>query len=381
MKSLLSALCALLLVPSMSVAAQPGWITLYYNTSASPPAWQATGPTGESINITGSTTSGCQEIFNYEASAVPGTPVQVIGSQAPLSTSTPCTIPPHETGYAEFKNVFFDCRVGDNPIPCLVLDSQDVYTLRFYGQISSRGTGPTVLVQPKNPIPGVGVQFSASTILLSNVVSNGWVDGSPLTAIAPGIACVQFDTTYGPVTGNSIDMPECNGGDRWNGNTPYGILITGTYAFTHNKVSTINCHAVTQNCLQVGLGTASFPSYNNKYYVNASPTAAAADGIVSNGYNDEFDVAVQAGASGGYNRGVVFNVNAANNTVIDRGISGNTGNAVGDSGANDIVLGSTFFVPPKLSGDPAVPIEGQMWFNTTSHHLKAVINGAIIVIY
>jgi hypothetical protein len=36
----------------------------------------------------------------------------------------------------------------------------------------------------------------------------------------------------------------------------------------------------------------------------------------------------------------------------------------------------TIFVIPKLTSDPASPIEGQIWENTTTHHLKIYLNGA-----
>lgn len=37
----------------------------------------------------------------------------------------------------------------------------------------------------------------------------------------------------------------------------------------------------------------------------------------------------------------------------------------------------SIFVIPKLTSDPASPIEGQIWENVTSHTLKVYLNGSI----
>jgi hypothetical protein len=33
-------------------------------------------------------------------------------------------------------------------------------------------------------------------------------------------------------------------------------------------------------------------------------------------------------------------------------------------------------VVPQLTSDPTSPVEGQMWENTTTHHLKMYLNGS-----
>ena len=36
-----------------------------------------------------------------------------------------------------------------------------------------------------------------------------------------------------------------------------------------------------------------------------------------------------------------------------------------------------FFCVPKVASDPASPIDGQMWYNTTSNELKVRKNGTV----
>lgn len=40
----------------------------------------------------------------------------------------------------------------------------------------------------------------------------------------------------------------------------------------------------------------------------------------------------------------------------------------------------TVVVAPQLTADPGTPFEGQIWSNTTTHHLKIYLNGVITTI-
>jgi hypothetical protein len=39
-----------------------------------------------------------------------------------------------------------------------------------------------------------------------------------------------------------------------------------------------------------------------------------------------------------------------------------------------------YFVVKKVTADPGSPIEGELWENTTSHHLKIYLNGTVTTI-
>ena len=39
-----------------------------------------------------------------------------------------------------------------------------------------------------------------------------------------------------------------------------------------------------------------------------------------------------------------------------------------------------YFVVQKLTADPSSPIEGQLWENVTTHHLKIYLNGSVTTI-
>lgn len=145
--------------------------------------------------------------------------------------------------------------------------------------------------------------------------------------------------------------------------------------------------------LQLGTGNSSGTGNSGGIFLN-SGTSGGQSGAV----NIVSGTASGAGASGsilvktGQNSGTstsggltletgVSNTNNSGPVAIKTGTAGGTrGDITMDARRVDMSATDEALVLPNVAADPAAPVNGMMWYNTTSNQLKAYVNGATVVI-
>lgn len=137
-------------------------------------------PDGTYLNTSASTTSGLQEALNWAQSH--GYDVHVYGGLDPLDVgpityfcATPLYVPAWQGGKVTIDSITLGwsySSIGSQP--GLVFDSVEMFRWDQRGQIAYDGTGPAVLFQPRNPLPGdKSIQMNDSELSLGTVGGNG----------------------------------------------------------------------------------------------------------------------------------------------------------------------------------------------------------------
>lgn len=120
---------------------------------------------------------------------------------------------------------------------------------------------------------------------------------------------------------------------------------------------------------------------------NSSGTANLQSGAVTNGGNSGL-TQIRSGNAGTGNSGIA-QVATGNSTSGNSGnVQLNTGSAAG--GTRGSVTVDAFrldasncagpFTAPNLAADPGAPVNGDIWYNTTTNQLKAHVNGVTVVL-
>jgi hypothetical protein len=301
-------------------------------------------PNGETLPITGTTTYGLQEAFDYAAAnnldvTVHGRGVRntspttnfglyQINSDLQVSDLT-------NRNYNIYAVTFNDPRTGGTT---LALGDMTNSTFELTGQLVSTGAANSLVIRPDD------------TGVLNSTVRIGAAVGSNTA----GNTAVRIDPSLKDIQDNLFILHEVNTGY-------YGIKVMNPSAntsFSNNTIRSLHTHATAHIGVQLGESS----SNADRIHSNLAEIRANTDGQIREaamqvwGSSNTIDLYCSNYA---FRYGIKFEPSSNNNTLINSGISAWT--PVADNGTNNNISGSATASSSSLSVLPGESLKTNPW--------------------
>lgn len=312
--------------------------------------WVAYDPWGNTISLTGTTTQGLQEAYNfartnhYDLKVIgQGYVFGQTGQSGMIHCTSTLTMGPMWGNRVRFEQVTL---VLDPTTPAnsgWTIDTMDFSSIEFDGQILYTGTGVGVQGIPTTDNGETFIGMTTSRIALQTCVcivsfANFAVDTTKGT-------CFSITPSTHAVVNNTIIVGETNGGlFGFRVDTPG---VAGQ--FCYNEIHLPGCHTQATTCLQVGSGNtlSSAAIRGNQWFANLSPNV---NGAIIYGNNDIYSINI----SGGSGSGITFQTTASQNRVNCALNNATTAVTDGSTAKDNFYNGSGLKTQYTLTGAPIV---------------------------